>query len=220
MTIKLGNLADWRVLGEGKSLLFNAPEYDLEKVRRIRIDLNGETEFVFYIKHGVEERFLALVPGGLQTLEFQTEGDFELMPYGNGHLHYWTSEAEEFWTEGDGETFSTIYERQERNPALEYIQFQAMQNQLRRDRAHAEELERLEARLGDIENGRKSGVHGGAPAQHQEPESVGQQAGTKGAKAVRPAKPKVAGPDSGAGKVKDDPGTSVGDNGEPESGDA
>jgi hypothetical protein len=45
--------------------------------------------------------------------------------------------------------------------------FQASQNQLRRDKAHAEELASLRAEIGAI-SGKQSGIHGGAPSQHQE----------------------------------------------------
>lgn len=168
MTIKLGNLADWRVL-DGKSLAFTFPAYEAGKARKVRLDLNSEFGCNWYIKAGEEERFFAVVPAGLQTLEFVVDGYFELMPVrpDDCEIHYWTSEAEEYWTEGDGETFSTIYERQPRNEALEYVMFQASQNQLRRDKAHAEELLAIRAEIGAI-NGRQSGIHGGAPAQHQE----------------------------------------------------
>lgn len=177
MTIKLLNLADWRVL-EGKSLAFVAPEYDRDKPRRIRLDLNQEAGCNWYVKlDSGEARFLAHVPIGLQTLEFVFDGDFEISPVvpDGCQIQYWTSEAEAYWTEGDGETFSTIYERQPRNEALEWVQFQAMQNQLRRDRAHAEELAAIRAL---VENGngsqQKSGIHGQQATQHKEPEPEGE----------------------------------------------
>ncbi len=159
-TIKLGNLADWRVL-EGKSLAFRAPPFDAGKPRKVRIDLNSEYGCNWYILAGKEERFLAVIPAGLQTLEFVFEGDFNIMPVrpDECEIQYWTSEGEEYWTEGDGETFSTIYERQPRNEALEYIMFQASQNQLRRDKAHAAELEAMRAEIGAI-NERQSRIHG------------------------------------------------------------
>lgn len=200
MTIKLGNLIDWRVL-DGKSLAFVAPEYDKGKPRRLRLDVNSEVGCNWYIRFhrvpimnmpeyllGAEpvrgdpeavERFFAFIPAGLETVEFTFGGDFELMPVrpDECEILYWTSEAEEMWVEGDGETFSTIYERQPRNEALEYVMFQAAQNQLRRDKAHAAELEAIRAEIGAM-NGRQSGVHGGAPAQHQEPDAARQSGGT------------------------------------------
>lgn len=178
MTIKLGNLADWRVL-DGKSLAFTAPDYDAGKARKVRLDLNSEFGCNWYIKAGEDERFLAVVPAGLQTLEFVFDGNFEVMPVrpDDCEIHYWTSEAEEYWTEGDGETFSTIYERQERNEAMEWVMFQAAQNQLRRDKAHAAELEAIRAEIGAM-NGRQPGVHGGTPAEHQEPVAARPQGGS------------------------------------------
>lgn len=191
MTIKLGNLMDWRVL-DGKSLAFAVPDYDKGRPRRVRLDLNSEFGCNWYIRFhrvpimnmpeymlGAEpvegepevvERFFAFIPAGQETVEFTFGGDFELMPVrpDECEILYWTSSNEEYWTEGDGETFSTIYERQERNEAMEYIMFQASQNQLRRDKAHAAELAAMRAEIGAI-NARQSGVHGGAPAQHQEP---------------------------------------------------
>ncbi|MCA0277271.1 MAG: hypothetical protein LCH86_14810 [Proteobacteria bacterium] len=206
MTIKLGNLNDWRVL-DGKSLAFVAPDYDKRRPRRLRLDVNSEFGCNWYIRFhrvpimnmdeyvlGAEavegepeafERFFAFIPAGLETVEFTFGGDFELMPVrpDECEILYWTSEAEEMWVEGDGETFSTIYERQPRNEALEYVMFQASQNQLRRDKAHAEELAAIRAEIGAM-NGRQSGVHGGAPAQHQEPVADGGKV-----KAAAPALP-------------------------------
>lgn len=180
MTIKLGNLADWRIL-EAKSLSFVAPDYDADKPRRVRLFINSEAGCNWYVHYGDTERFLAFVPAGQETLEFVCEGDFDLMPHkADGvEVQYWTSETEEYWTEGDGETFSTVYERQPRNEALEYVMFQASQNQLRRDKAHAEELAAIRAEIGAMNNGGQSGVHGGAPAEH--PQSGG--TGTGGASA-------------------------------------
>lgn len=148
MTIKLGNISDWRVLSD-RALAFSAPDYDRGRPRKVRLDLNSEFGCNWYIKAGDEERFFAVIPAGLQTVEFIFEGDFELMPVrpDDCEIHYWTSEAEEYWTEGNGETFSTIYERQPRNEALEYVMFQASQNQMRRDRAHAEELAAIRAQV-------------------------------------------------------------------------
>lgn len=169
MTIKLGNLADWRIL-EAKSLSFVAPDYDADKPRRVRLFINSEAGCNWYVHYGDTERFLAFVPAGQETLEFVCEGDFDLMPHkADGvEVQYWTSETEEYWTEGDGETFSTVYERQPRNEALEYVMFQASQNQLRRDKAHAEELAAIRAEIGAMSNGGQSGVHGGAAAEHKE----------------------------------------------------
>lgn len=206
MTIKLGNLLDWRVL-DGKSLAFAAPDYDKGRPRRLRLDLNSEFGCNWYIRFQrvpimnmpeyllgsepvegdpeVVERFFAFIPAGLETVEFTFGGDFELMPVrpDECEILYWISEAEEFWVEGDGETFSTIYERQERNEAVEYIMFQASQNQLRRDKAHAAELAAIRAEIGAM-NGRQSGVHGGAPAQHQEPVAARPEGGSAAGTAV------------------------------------
>lgn len=206
MTIKLGNLNDWRVL-DGKSLVFEAAEYDKGRPRRLRLDLNSEFGCNWYIRFhrtpitnmpeyvlGAEpvlgdpetvERFFAFIPAGLETVEFTFGGDFELMPIrpDECEIQYWTSAAEEYWTEGDGETFSTMYERSERNEALEYIMFQASQNQLRRDKAHAAELAAMRAEIGAI-NARQSGVHGGAPAQHQEPVAQAEAGGAASATAA------------------------------------
>lgn len=173
-SIKLGNIADWRIL-EG-ALEFIAPDYDRERPRKVRIDLNCEVGCNWYVAPAVEvgqygePRFLAAVPAGLSTLEFISDGDFKIGPGdAAGEVQYWTAAGETFWIEGDGETFSTIYERQPRNEALEYIMFQASQNQLRRDKAHAAELEAIRAEIGALSNGRETGIHGGPPAEHQEP---------------------------------------------------
>lgn len=181
MTIRLGNIADWRIL-EGKYMSFVAPDYDAAKPRKVRLYLNSEAACNWYIQTGGDERFLAFVPAGLETLEFICDGDFDLMPHrADGvEIQYWTSEAEEYWTEGDGETFSTVYERQPRNEALEYVMFQAAQNQLRRDKAHAEELAAIRAEIGAMSNGGQSGVHGGAAAEHQESGASG-SGGAQGA---------------------------------------
>ncbi|CAI2934748.1 hypothetical protein [Aminobacter niigataensis] len=192
MTIKLGNLTDWRVL-DAKSLAFVAADYDKGKPRRLRLDVNSEVGCNWYIRfhrvpitnmpeyligaepvHGdpeAVERFFAFIPAGLETVEFTFGGDFELMPVrpDDCEILYWTSASEEYWTEGDGETFSTIYERQQRNEAMEYVMFQAAQNQLRRDKAHAAEMAAFRAEIGAMKSERQSGIHGQPPTQHQEP---------------------------------------------------
>lgn len=240
MTIKLGNLVDWRVL-EGKSLAFAMPAYDQGRPRRVRLDLNSEVGCNWYIrfqrlpiinmpeyllgheaKFGephVVERFLAYVPAGMETIEFTFSGDFEVMPAfpvvteyvpdadgevkpveveRRGEVLYWNGEHETFWTEGDGETFSTIYERQPRNEALEYIQFQAFQNQARRDKAHAAELAEMRAAIGAINDG-KAGIYGGAPAEHQEPVGGGNKPAAPSPKPAAKKAAKPAGDQSGGG---------------------
>lgn len=231
MTIKLGNLADWRLL-ENKSLRFEAPEYDKHRPRRVRLDLNSECGCNWYIRFdrvpilnmaeyqiGKEpeygkpvtfERFLAHVPQGQQTLEFTFGGDFELMPVrpDECEIQYWTSEAEEFWTEGDGETFSTIHERQPRNEALEYIMFQSAQNQLRRDKAHAAELQAMRAEIGAIRNERQSGIHGGEAEEHKKPKpaakAYGKADGGKAAGAKAPKGPPAPDADGTDGAPESD----------------
>lgn len=201
MTIKLGNLADWRIL-EGASIAFTSPDYDKTRSRRLRLDLNSEFECNWYIRfHRIPilnmpeyeigheaklgepiayERFFAVIPAGLQTVEFTVAGDFELLPIRQDEceIQFWTTEAEEYWTEGDGQTFSTIHERQPRNPDLEWVQFQALQNQLRRDKAHADELAAIRAEIGAMNNG-GTGVHGQPATEHKEPKSGGAKAAGK-----------------------------------------
>ncbi|GAA4130397.1 hypothetical protein ACFFTN_15490 [Aminobacter aganoensis] len=225
MTIKLGNLVDWRVL-DGKSLAFAAPDFDKGRPRRLRLDLNSEFGCNWYIRFhrlpiknmpeyvlGAEpvlgepevfERFFAFIPAGLETVEFTFGGDFELMPVrpDECEILYWTSEAEEYWVEGDGETFSTVYERQPRNEALEYVMFQASQNQLRRDKAHAAELAAIRAEIGAM-NGRQSGIHGQPPAEHQEPAAEQRAAKAAAPKAVRPEGAGLA-PAAGATEGEDE----------------
>lgn len=199
MTIKLGNLADWHVL-TGGALIFCSPAYDAEKARRVRLDLNCEYARNFYIAamSGGAPRFLAAAPQGLSTIEFVCDGDFQIAAdKSEGEIHYWTSEAEEYWTEGDGETFSTIYERQPRNEALEWVMFQAAQNDLRRQKAHDAELAAFRAEIGAIKNDRQSGIHGGPPAEHKEP-AAKQPAGKKSGKAAAGAEPQSAGRSDGS----------------------
>lgn len=225
MTIKLGNLTDWRVL-IGASIQFKTPDYDKNRPRRLRLDLNSSDECLWAIVYhrtpilnfeeyqiGREpefgepeknERFFAVIPAGLQTVEFTVAGDFELMPIRPDHceIHFWTSEAEEYWTEGDGVIFTQPHQRGQRNEAMEAIMFQINQNELRRDRLHAEEIAALRAEIGAKEDGGETGIHGGEAEEHQEPRSV--PAAKKAGGKPKAGKPGEAGRGA-SGKLPDEP---------------
>lgn len=139
---KLYNLADWMEVSEGKALKFSTA-----KPRMIRLDVNAPNETTLYYKRDgeTEARFLAIVKGR-ETIEFGVRGPIEILPEG-GSVFFHVDEGHFLhYVNVDGEVFTKLHERRQRNHQLELIQYQAEQNAKRRMAAlEAEFMARLEA---------------------------------------------------------------------------
>ncbi|MET2831593.1 hypothetical protein [Mesorhizobium shangrilense] len=183
MSIKLDNLADWHPLAG--SVVLRASD---DRSRRVRIYFNClEATPLFVVEATAGDdgrvvkrpaRFLATMPAGLETLEFIANGEVEIAADDVDRVVYWQStEREEMWFDGDGESFTTIHDRAPRNEALEWVTFQAEQNQKRMEAAlRSEMMGQLAAMRSEYE--RQSGVHGGEAPQRQKPKSGAGKAGS------------------------------------------
>lgn len=191
--LTLDTLNDWHPLSG--SMILRAGD---DLVRRVRVYFNCmEPTPLFIVGYDAGEdgrlvkrpaRFLATMPAGLEELEFYVAGDVEIGPdHADRVVYYQSTEGETHWFDGDGESFTSIHERTPRNEALEWVQFQAEQNQKRMQAALRAEMDEQLAAMRE-EYGRQVGVHGGKAA--EPPKSAG-----KPGKAAVPAK--VAGSPAG-----------------------
>lgn len=173
--LTLDTLNDWHPLSG--SMVLRAGD---DLVRRVRIYFNCmEPTPLFIVGYDAGEdgrlvkrpaRFLATMPAGLEELEFYVAGDVEIgADHAERVVYYQSTEGETHWFEGDGESFATIHERAPRNEALEWVQFQAEQNQMRMQAALRAEMEQQLAAIRSEYDERTSGVHGGKAAEPPKP---------------------------------------------------
>ncbi|RWM79348.1 MAG: hypothetical protein E5X86_12625 [Mesorhizobium sp.] len=205
MSIKLDNLSDWHPLSG--SIVLRASD---DRARRVRVYLNClEPTPLFVVQAGAPARFLATMPAGLETLEFVARGEVEIgADTVDRVVYYQATETEKMWFDGDGATFTTIHERAPRNEALEWVQFQAEQNQKRMEAALRAEMQtHLAAMRSEYENA-SSGVHGGEAPQHPKPAAGKKAAGKQPVDGGTPQP--AAGAPAGAGAAAD--GTADGEN--------
>lgn len=153
MTIKLNSLARWR-LYRGEAFTLHGRDGE----RRIRLHVNCERETAFYRVHGDDEQLLAVVPAGVETIEFSAGGDVSIiaLPRDDGQVWYQTADVEPTYsTVVDPVIFTKIANRRHRNPELEEMMYRMQLNVERRLAAQAEEFEAaLERRRQEEEHGR------------------------------------------------------------------
>ncbi|RWD33335.1 MAG: hypothetical protein EOS22_00865 [Mesorhizobium sp.] len=168
---KLGDLARWRHHDE-KAIFFAD-----HKVRTIRLDVRAAAPVHVYLHTNADgellDEFLTVLPVGLSSLEFLS-GGCSLVLDSTGPVVYFTPEIEAVSFENvEEETFTTIANRRERNPEVEWMEFLMNQNINSRMAAMDAEFERrmrvIEERNGNAsgsENpgGSGEGVHIGAAA--------------------------------------------------------
>ncbi|MBZ9902402.1 hypothetical protein [Mesorhizobium sp. CA17] len=199
---KLGDLSRWRDHDE-KAIAFGN-----HKVRTIRLDVRASAPVHVYLhtnEYGeIVDDFLTVLPVGLSAVEFLS-GGCSLVLDSTGPLAYFTPEIEAVAFENvEEETFTTIAQRRERNPEVEWMEFLMNQNINSRMAAMDAEMERRmmawEERNGNANTSEKAGgsgdgVHiGTAPQRAKQPNS---QAG-----AAEPAADDQAGaPRGGSGSV-------------------
>jgi hypothetical protein len=191
--ITLDTLNDWYPLSG--SIVLRAGD---NRVRRVRLYLNCmESTPLFVVGYTAGEdgrvikcpaRFLCTMPAGLEELEFYAAGDVEIgADHADRVVYYQSTEGEKYWFDGDGESFTTIQERAPRNEALEWVQFQAEQNQKRMQAALRAEMEDQLAAIRSEYEGR-TGIHGGKAA---EPPKSGSKSGKAAAAAKVAGSPPV-----------------------------
>lgn len=164
MTIKLGSLDRWTLVPSGKLISFTG-----KTLRRIRLSVNVAQSVPLMIgTEDGQERLLTVVPAGLSTIEFTERGNIGVWPDVDGvEIYYQTAEDEPTHVVGNGETFTTIHQRQPRNPELERIMFAQMQNTERREaRLRAEFAAQIEA----LRKGNEARVHEQAAPKHKKPD--------------------------------------------------
>ncbi|TIM42884.1 MAG: hypothetical protein E5Y55_20930 [Mesorhizobium sp.] len=169
MSVKIGNLSDWRPMSG--SIILGASD---ERSRRVRLYLNCmEPTPLFVVQDGAPARFLATMPAGLDLVEFVASGEVEVSADSLDRVvYYQCTEHEKMWFDGDGASFTTIHERQPRNEALEWVMFQQEQNQKRVEAVLRAEMQNQIDRMRSEYESAGTGIHGSATAQHQKPAPV------------------------------------------------
>lgn len=139
MTLKLGNLSDWRRAPEDALVVLKAPEAAGDRL--VRLDVNGPSVMVHLMQPGKDAVFLAEVHG-LERIEFYAEGEVRLSICG-AEAWYFTSDGIPTHVElTDAQSLTRIMRRRERNPQLELMQYLAQQNIERRFEAMQDEFDR------------------------------------------------------------------------------
>lgn len=180
---KLGDLARWRK-HDGKAIAFGS-----HKVRTIRLDVRAAAPVMVYLHANADgevvDDFLTLLPAGLSALEFLAGGG-SLVLDSKGPVSYFTPEIEAVAFENvEEETFTTIAQRRERNPEVEWMEFlmnqninarmAAMDEEFQRRLAAMEEREAQYANTSEKAGGSGGGVHLGTSSKR--PKQPDAQAG-------------------------------------------
>lgn len=180
---KLGDLSRWRLHDE-KALFFSD-----HKVRTIRLDVRAAAPVHVYLHTNADgelvDEFLTVLPVGLSALEFLSNG-CSLVLDSTGPVVYWTPEIETVSFENvEEETFTTIAQRRERNPEVEWMEFMMQQNMNARMAAMDAEFERrmllLEERNANAHTLENAGGSGGGVHQRTAPKRAKQSDAQAGA---------------------------------------
>lgn len=202
MTIKLGSLSRWRPY-MGDAVVLGGTEH---RERRIRLHFNCESDAAIYRvwPDNDEQQLIAVVPAGLETVEFQAGGEvrFIAVPVGGTEVWYQTADIEPTYAEvNDPEIFTKLATRRHRNPELEEMMYRMQLNMERRFADQAGEFEAA------IQRNREEQIHA-------EPDKPPEPAPTN----VGDSAPEVRPPDSAAGTER--PQEGAGGDGKQQSGPA
>lgn len=144
----LKNLDKWEHAVSGQAIRF-----PLDQSRRVTLDVNAPFDTrLYYTRPGkakAEPVFLALVKG-LDRVVFHIDHAFDLV--GDADFSLYSSEFEETSFVSDEETFTTIVERRQRNPELEYIAEVMERNMQKRLAQVAGDRDALFERLEQLES--------------------------------------------------------------------
>lgn len=212
---KLGDLSRWRLHDE-KALFFSD-----HKVRTIRLDVRAAAPVHVYLHTNSDgelvDEFMTVLPVGLSALEFLS-GGCSLVLDSTGPVVYFTPEIETVTFENvEEETFTTIANRRERNPEVEWMEFLMNQNINNRMAQMDAEFERrlalMEERTAHAHTLENAGGSGGGVHQRTAPKRAKQPDAQAGA--TEPAPDQSGAPRGGRDSVP--PADGVG-SGEPDAG--
>lgn len=135
---KINNFSRWVQLADGQRIDFNS-----EKARIVRLDVNAPSEVCLYIVNEDEEAFFLALVKGRDTIEFHSEGRFGLTVDG-GVVNLYTVDGDDTSIKVLAPViFTKIAERRRRNPELEAMVATMERNLNRRMEAQAGEIARL-----------------------------------------------------------------------------
>ena len=195
MTIKLHSLSRWALLPNDRRLVLDGGAVDHE--RRIRLSTNCNAETALYIKLADgEHRLLAVVPAGLETVEFSAAGRLEIESSAQGEQEVWyqTADLEPTFVEvRDPVIFTELAQRRTRNPELEAMMYRM---QINIERRMAEQASEHNAALARMQKEMKDG----RPAETIVSNAPGAAAGNSSG-AVRASQPPAERSGEKAGKA-------------------
>lgn len=150
---KLNAIQAYKRLEDGQSVSFTCEEYLADQPRVIKMAVNCDSPVSLYVTDvdpavdpetgelTYDTRLLAFIKPGPDNLEFAYQGEFTLTASG-GDVWIDTYDAGQFVVEkADYESYARVFERDEEDPVLAAIKYQALQNkrlleaQMAQDRA-------------------------------------------------------------------------------------
>lgn len=148
-TLDLTTLHKMRLLPKGKDNVHLPMDFYSSVRRPVQLDLNCSEPTSLVLERfnadgePVVQQFLAHVDGDL-SVKFIADGPFSVWATGDGDVWFYSFELESFaMPETAQEVFTTIAERQARNPELEAIEARMMMNFNRRMRQQEQEIQAL-----------------------------------------------------------------------------
>lgn len=188
MTIKLGSLARWRpYMGAAVCL---AGQQHRERCIRLHFNCESETAIYRVFADTDDQQLIAVVPAGLETVEFHAAGEvrFIAVPISGTEVWYQTADIEPTYAEvNDPVIFTRIANRRHRNPEIEEMMFRMQMNMERRFADQAHEFEAaLQRRRDEVENGK--------PAERVRSDAPGAASGTGSEEIRAPDSPAVTEP--------------------------
>lgn len=174
---KLNAIQSYKLIGEGQSVAFTAEEYLNDQPRPIKMSLNCDSDVSLYVTNMAEQfdpdtgelvsdtRLLAFIKAGSEQLDFAYQGNFLLTPSG-GDVWLSTYDAGNFVVQkSDDENYARVFEREEEDPVLAMIKYQALQNKRLLDAQRAEDRAERMAMLAEMQRLREAAnVTSPAPA--------------------------------------------------------
>ncbi|CAH0343311.1 hypothetical protein [Rhizobium sp. CECT 9324] len=197
---KLNAIQAYKLIGEGESVSFTAEEYLNDQPRTIKMSLNCDSDVSLYVTNMEEQydpgtgewasdtRLLAFIKAGSEQLDFAYQGNFLLTPSG-GDIWLHTYDAGNFVVEkADHENYARVFEREEEDPVLAAIKYQALQNKRLLDAQMAQDRAERMAMLAEMQALREAAnVTAPAPAPAPAPAVAPAGVAPVGAPAPAPA---------------------------------
>lgn len=132
---KIDNLSKWRLVEAGDKMIM-----EKRRARKITLHLNGPFQTALYVKQAQEKAVFLATFMGRETVVFTAKGKVEVVSDQDYYVH--TSENETFVGLKDGEKFTRMMVRRERDPQYEEMEYRMRLNMERRFAAQAKELEK------------------------------------------------------------------------------